>query len=537
MEDPVSTTRASERPGADQAPEGPNRVLAVDDDPGIRHVVKELLRPHGFEVLSVGTGREALIELRRGFRGVVVLDVRLPDLQGPDVFQAMRKFAPENPVIFLTGFGSADLALDSIRRGAFEFLDKDSLGNRLVGTVRNAFARLESEAPPKPEEPAGPAHFPEIITGSPQMAAVFRTLNNAIASNVTVLISGESGTGKELIARAIHSHGTRATGPFVAINCAGIPENLLEAEIFGYERGAFTGAHSRKPGKFELADGGTLMLDEIGEMHPSLQAKLLRLIQDGEYQRLGGTETLHADVRVLSATHRDLEAEVKAGRFREDLYFRLAVFTVYIPPLRERVGDVPLLVDSFVERFAEREGKQIEGVDRTAMELLKSYTYPGNVRELENVLSYAVVSAKGPVLAIVDLPPNFLHAVSVHRREHVRRPVGALPGPPVVYIPKDGKGGADQGATVPVPPEGSRVAHRRLTPASLPAFVGPVRPGPILPPARPADTPFPTLGELEKKHIRAAMERADGNKTEAARLLGISRVTLYRKLKDLDLGG
>jgi len=500
-------------------------------------VVKELLRPHGFEVLSVGTGREALIELRRGFRGVVVLDVRLPDLQGPDVFQAMRKFAPENPVIFLTGFGSADLALDSIRRGAFEFLDKDSLGNRLVGTVRNAFARLESEAPPKPEEPAGPAHFPEIITGSPQMAAVFRTLNNAIASNVTVLISGESGTGKELIARAIHSHGTRATGPFVAINCAGIPENLLEAEIFGYERGAFTGAHSRKPGKFELADGGTLMLDEIGEMHPSLQAKMLRLIQDGEYQRLGGTETLHADVRVLSATHRDLEAEVKAGRFREDLYFRLAVFTVYIPPLRERVGDVPLLVDSFVERFAEREGKQIEGVDRTAMELLKSYTYPGNVRELENVLSYAVVSAKGPVLAIVDLPPNFLHAVSVHRREHVRRPVGALPGPPVVYIPKDGKGGADQGATVPVPPEGSRVAHRRLTPASLPAFVGPVRPGPILPPARPADTPFPTLGELEKKHIRAAMERADGNKTEAARLLGISRVTLYRKLKDLDLGG
>jgi two-component system response regulator AtoC len=486
-------------------------VLLVDDDIFVVGVVEKILRPHGFSVESAGGGEEAIKRVRDGFRGVVVLDRILPDIDGTELLPAFGVICPGNPVIFLTGHGSVDLAVDSIRDGAFEFLDKSELMDRLLPSVEAAAARFREQEESERLLQRGLVHtsFREIITESREMQAVFRALRNALESNVTVLIQGESGTGKELVARAVHDYGPRSKGPFLALNCAGIPENLLEAEIFGYERGAFTGAQSRKPGKFEAAQEGTLLLDEVGDMHPALQAKLLRLLQSGEFQRLGGVETLYADVRVLSSTNRNLEREIETGDFRRDLYYRLAVFTVYLPPLRERKGDIRVLAEHFLREFAEKESKLVEGIDRNAMLLLESYAFPGNIRELQNILTYAVISSRGKMLTIADFPPNFLRAVSLHRKasKHPLRHNIVLPEPPVVYMPDRaeivGRGHevvAEEEASV----EGSL---SRVSPEH-----------------------FPSLAELELSHIEKALRLCRGNKSAAARMLGISRVTLYRKL-------
>ncbi|MFT7622859.1 MAG: two-component system response regulator AtoC, partial [Myxococcota bacterium] len=311
---------------------------------------------------------------------------------------------------------------------------------------------------------------------------VMRALENAFTSSVPVLIHGESGTGKELAARAIHNQGPRKDFPFVAMNCAGIPEALLEAELFGHERGAFTGAVSRRLGVFEQAQGGTLFLDEIGDLHPSLQAKLLRVLQSKQFKRVGGNSTLTADVRVLAATNRDLEQEVEEGRFRPDLYYRLAVYTVLLPPLRDRAGDVPYLVVYFLTRCADRENKEIVGADPEVLELLELHDYPGNVRELENIISYAVVSARDEVLSIADLPPGFLRAVA--RKQKLVD--------------------ADRGTATPADEDTG-------------------------------EGPFATLAAHEKKHIANALLRARGNKTRAAHMLGVSRMRLYRKIAEYGL--
>ena len=477
----------------------PRRVMVVDDDPIVCAVVHELLTDRGFEVSQAGTAAEALDPTRGGFQGVVVLDMWLPDASGSEVFRRMREIAPDNPVIFLTGFGSTDLALESIRDGAFEFLEKANLTERLVATVESAFASL-TLAPPGQDSadddagwcPAG------IVTSSPEMRSVLRALRNAVDSKVTVLIRGESGTGKELIAKAIHEEGPRRTGPFVSINCASIPESLLEAEMFGYERGAFTGAAARKLGRFELADRGTLFLDEIGEMHPALQAKLLRVIQERQFQRLGGVTTQHVDVRILSATHRNLEEEVASGRFREDLYYRLAVYSIHLPPLRERTGDVELLTQHFARKIARREGRPARALDERVLELFRDYSWPGNVRQLDNIVAYALVTAKGPVVTVADLPRHFLDAVALDRR-------------------------SDDGSVGVAPPP--------LAPAARAA--GTATPAP---PAAPSLDTFPTLAQAESQHIRAALLLCEGNKSRAARLLDISRTTLYRKAEELDLG-
>ena len=452
------------------------RVLTVDDDPAIRELVDELLSSVGMQVEQAGTCAEAISRVRDGFRGVVVLDVRLPDGLGPDILPELARHAPENPVIFLTGYGSTTMALESIQGGAFDFIDKTRLVELLIPTVRGAF-RSYAEVTPASVDTS----FDEIVTRSAAMRAVFRSLRHALESKVPVLIRGESGTGKELVSRALHRGSPRRQGPFVAVNCAGIPDTLLEAELFGYERGAFTGAVGRKPGRFDLAQRGTLLLDEIGEMDKSLQAKLLRVLQEGEYQRLGGVETLKADVRLVSATNRDLEEEVARGRFREDLYYRLAVFTVELPPLRDRHGDIPLLVEHFVTKASAVEGKPIARVDKMAMDVLSAYSFPGNVRQLENVIAHAVVTSTGPVIRLADLPQAFLRAAQLER-----------------------------GETTP-PPSPTRQSAPNGSAEETSGY-------------------FPTLAELEKLHIEKAMNRAAGNKAEAARLLGISRMTLYRKL-------
>ncbi|MFT5430616.1 MAG: DNA-binding NtrC family response regulator [Myxococcota bacterium] len=459
------------------------RVLVVDDDPVIALLVEQLLSQHGYDVETVDTGRAALKSVGAGFEGVIVLDVKLPDIDGPSVFRGIRQTSPDCPVIFLTSHATTHLALDSIRGGAFEFIEKTQLHEQLLDTVNNAFDMLAATQSVEENGPIG--SFGGIVTQAREMHGLFRAMKSAFDTSVSVLVYGESGTGKELVSQALHRFGPRAAGPFVAINCAGIPENLLEAELFGYERGAFTGAVSRKAGKFEAAQGGSILLDEIGELQPVLQAKLLRVVQEGEFQRLGGNETIKSNVRIISATNRDLLTEVEAGRFRADLYYRLAVFTIHIPPLRERAGDVSLLVQYFADRAAKREGKVVSEVDPRAMELLRLHDYPGNVRELENIVAYAVVSARSERITISDLPPAFLQAVSRHQE-----------------IEPAGQAGSE-----------------------------PTVPGYAAASATPTAGGFATLAEVERVHIEHALERAGGNRRAAAELLGISRMTLYRKLK------
>jgi DNA-binding NtrC family response regulator len=488
-------------------------VLVIDDDPWIRVLVERLLGARGYAVRSVADGAGALAALNDGFAGVVVLDVNLPDIDGTRLLRQIRLAAPDMPVILLTGQASTDLALDSIRDGAFDFVDKVQLAARLPDAVDHARLQLESAAQSAP--------FAGIVARSASMRGVFRAVQSALPSRVPVLIRGDSGTGKELIARALHVNGPRRDGPFVAVNCAGIPDNLLEAELFGYEKGAFTGATARKLGRFDMARRGTLFLDEIGDMPMGLQPKLLRVLQEGEFVRLGGVETLSADVRVVSATHRDLEEAVAAGRFREDLYYRLSVYTVNLPPLRDRAGDIPELARHFVRVCAAREGKPVFDLDPRVMELLCSYRFPGNVRELENLLAHAVVAARGTLLGIADLPQPFLRAVALERRKPVAHDeahdmdVDARPEPRAL------------------PPE-EPPAHPIV---EVPAYDPPeaARPDPARPAAARAGVPFPTLREVSRQHVVDALRVAAGNKAEAARLLGVSRMTLYRTLKELEV--
>jgi DNA-binding NtrC family response regulator len=479
------------------------RVLVVDDNPFIGRLVRRLLEPTGFGVEVCETGAAALARLGQGFRGVIILDVQLPDAQGPELLPRIREVSTDCPVIFLTGFGTADLALQTLASGAFEFLDKDQdVNHRLLSTVTRAFESLEAvtaDVAPHPAQ-AG-AMFAEIITRARAMRAVFQQLRGAVESNVTVLVRGESGTGKEIVARAIHHYGARRAHAFVAVNCAGIPDTLLESEMFGYERGAFTGATQRKKGCFEVAEGGTLFLDEIGEMPTALQAKLLRVIQEGEFQRLGGTQPIRANVRLLSATNCDLERGVQVGSFREDLYYRLGVYTVHLPPLRERSEDVPLLVDHFVREIAAEQGREVKEVEPRVVEVLSGYSFPGNIRELRNICAHAVVSTRGPRVTLADLPQHFLKAATLERRKMAR--VAPVTTPPAAPSP----------SAVPL---AAAVTTTPSTPATPLSFL--------------------TLRELERVHIQAALLRTHGNKAAAAKLLGVSRMTLYRKLEEHEMG-
>ncbi len=452
-------------------------VLVVDDDPAIRDLVQAMLESRGHRVRHAETCADAR-RRAQDFEGVVVLDVQLPDGLGPDLLPDLKRLAPTSPVVVLTGHGTGDLALSALRAGAFDFLQKGHLAQRLTSTVELAFAEREAFI----AADAAESRFPRILTRSRLMRTKLRALDPAVDSGVPVLVRGESGTGKELVARGLHDSGPRSNGPFIAVNCAGIPDNLLEAELFGYEKGAFTGATRRKPGRFDLARGGTLVLDEIGEMHPRLQAKLLRVLQEGEYQRLGGVENIQADVRVVSATHRDLEAEVAAERFRHDLYYRLAVYTVALPSLRDRAGDVPFLATHFVDRASRRERKRVRDIDPLAVEVLESYRWPGNVRQLENVISHAVVACRDTVLGLADLPESFLRAVQLERADGTPQPVAEAEGPPVS--------------------EGGNIL---------------------------------TLRAVERRHIESVIHLVKGNKTQAARKLGVSRMTLYRKLEEYQL--
>ncbi|AKU91318.1 sigma-54-dependent transcriptional regulator [Vulgatibacter incomptus] len=381
-------------------------VLVVDDDRANLDSVSRIFEKEGLSPRSAYSGEEALAVLQRERIDVLITDLMMPGISGADLLRACRSVSPETEVVLMTAHGTVETAVEAMKDGAYDFLTKPLKKHNLVKSVRKALEKQElvKENRRLRARVAQLSKTGGLVGNSPAFRAIMDIARQAAPSSATILLLGESGTGKELVARAIHDLSTRADAPFVPLNCAAIPESILESELFGYEKGAFTGAAGRKEGRFERAHRGTLFLDEVGEMSPSVQVKLLRAIQEGEIERLGGTQAVKVDVRLVAATNRDLAQDVKEGRFREDLYYRLNVVKIGLPPLRERHGDVPLLSDHFLRAFCEKNGKTILGFTKAAMEAMERYGWPGNVRELENAIERAVVLSRGEIVDLVDLP-------------------------------------------------------------------------------------------------------------------------------------
>jgi DNA-binding NtrC family response regulator len=381
-------------------------VLVAEDDRAIREGIAAALRQDQFEVRAVGNGHEALRALLDEPPDVVVTDVRMPGLDGFALLDHVRVAQPETIVILVTAFGTIDSAVEAVKKGAYDYLTKPIHVDRLSLLIHKALrARdLGRENRELRRQLGERSSLRNIVGRSPRMLTLLAAVEQVAATDATVLLRGESGTGKELLAQALHYGGKRAAGPFVGISCAALPETLLEDELFGHERGAFTGADRRRIGRFEQAHDGTLFLDEIGDVSQATQAKLLRVLEDRSFQRVGGTETVRADVRLIAATNKDLEELVAQGTFRQDLYYRIKVVSLRIPPLRERSEDIPLLINHFLGLFSERHGRAIKGVDPSAMRTLTAYPWPGNVREVKNCIEEMIVLARADVLTERDLP-------------------------------------------------------------------------------------------------------------------------------------
>ena len=449
-------------------------ILLIDDDPAlIPRQVRQAFPAHTHCVVVARTGAEGLARVRTDLPDVILLDLRLPDQSGLEIYQAIRQVDGRIPVIFITLARSADSAIEAMRQGAYDYLFKPLDLQELRRVVNGALEvgrRMRrpaavAETPPDPD-------FPGAIVGTcPAMREVYKSIGRVAAQNLPVLITGESGTGKELVARAIYQHGPRARAPYRALNCAAIPESLLESELFGHERGAFTGADRKRIGKFEQCNGGTLFLDEVGDMAETVQAKMLRLLQEQEFERVGGNELVRTDVRLIGATHRDLKAWSAEGKFRPDLYYRLSVVTIHLPPLRERGDDLSLLVQLFLRRYNMELGREVREVAPEVMNRFRSYPWPGNVRELQSVLQQALLRTSGTVL-ISEFLPNDL-------------------------LPETQTGAASDTGT-------------RYRPGS-------------------------TLADLEREAIQQCLLQTGGHRRRAADLLGISTRTLLRKIREYNL--
>ncbi|HEY2408185.1 MAG TPA: sigma-54 dependent transcriptional regulator [Polyangiaceae bacterium] len=388
------------------------RVLVVDDEENLRLVLRTLLRRHGYEVETASSGEEALGLVDSFGPDVVLTDVRMPKMGGLDLLSTLKAKGNDATVIVMSAYGNMDLAIDAMKAGAYDYVQKPFKPDEVVLALRKAEERelLRRENRQLRDEIRKEHKFEDILAKSQKMVDIFRTISKIAEYKTTVLVTGESGVGKELVARAIHRRSSRRGGPFVAVNCGAIPENLLESELFGHKKGAFTDAVQDRRGLFEEADGGSLFLDEIGELPLGLQVKLLRVLEDEKIRRVGDTRDMKVDVRIITATHRDLMAETKAGRFREDLFYRLNVLPIHVPSLRERREDIPLLIDHFVTRNNARLGTQIRGMDTEARRLLYEYAWPGNVRELENTVERAMVLAEGDQIVASDLPDRVREA-------------------------------------------------------------------------------------------------------------------------------
>jgi len=384
------------------------RILVVDDEPSMRELLAIVLKREGYEVVLAESGREAVAALERHPFDLLVSDIKMPDMSGVDVLRAAKTIDRDILGIMVTAFASTDTAVEALRLGAYDYVSKPFNVEELKDRIRKALERrtleLENLAL---KRTLGAAHqFSNIIGRSEPMLALFRLIEAVAATSSTILVTGESGTGKELVARALHVNSLRRDRPFVALNCGALPETLLESELFGHMRGSFTGAVANKKGLIEVADRGTVFLDEIGEMSPMMQVKLLRVLQDRRFRRIGGIEEVEADVRFIAATNRDLAQWVTDGKFREDLYYRINVIPVHLPPLRERREDIPLLAAHFLERFRSQMAKSVSSISAEAMRELEQYDWPGNIRELENVIERAVALERTPAVLPESLPPT-----------------------------------------------------------------------------------------------------------------------------------
>ncbi len=495
-------------------------VLIVEDDRDVSSLIEKLLTREGHRCVKVQSAYEAQVAVRAMPPGVVLLDLSLPDSQDLELLRKLLTIEPRHRVIIMTAYDNLDIVIGATQAGAFDFITKGpDLTERVRVTVRNAFAAIAQEVHVThlATSLARRDRYSALISHSSAMEPVRAAIDRLSHSRVNVLISGQSGTGKEVVARTIHDSGPRAQGPFVAINCAGIPDTLLESELFGYERGAFTGAQNRKIGKFEAASGGTLFLDEIGEMSLPLQAKLLRVLQDGRFERLGGNTLVQTDSRIIAATNRELLGMVRGGTFREDLFYRLAVFTLTLPPLQERKGDIPLLVEHFVKQSAREESKAIKGVTPEVMRLFESHPWPGNVRQLQNIIARSALQCDTETIALRDLPASFVQellplAPTADASGHTPRHLETVPAPTAAALhDHDVSAQLRQGSLAD-----------RLNAALEFAF--------------PSKDLLPTVEDLERAGIRLAMRRLEHNMQLTALRLNISRATLYRRMDQNETG-
>ena len=467
------------------------RILVVDDEEMIRIAFETFLKDEGYVSLSTGDADSAMVQIKEHRPDIVFLDYRLPGRDGLDLLKEIRSAEPDAAVVFMTAFGAMDVAIKAMQLGAYEYLGKPLDLKKVHAIIKRILqGKKDLELTEKDVTPANPAALGQIIGNSPAMQEVFKMIGLLTTQDVTVLITGESGVGKEMVARAIHENSPRKHKPFVAVNCGAMPENLLEAEMFGYEKGAFTSAENRKPGKFEIAGGGTIFLDEIGEMQFSLQVKLLRVLQEKVFERIGGNTPIQADARIIAATNKDLFKEVVAGRFRKDLFYRIHLINVHLPPLRERREDIGLLVDHFIQKGSVDLGRTIRGVTREAMERLAGYDWPGNVRELENQIKRAMVISRENVL------PEYAFELNLDY---------------------------PQGTT-------DDSAIQRLDMAVRNQFE-------MLLKSKESDQAIfgDVIGSVEKILIKEALDRTNHNQAHAAQLLGLHRSTLRKKCKDHDI--
>jgi DNA-binding NtrC family response regulator len=464
-------------------------LLLIDDDAVfVPEQVREAFPAPEYRVSVAESGSHGVEHVRRAAPDVILLDLHLPDRPGLDVYRSIRAIDARIPVIFITAAKTAEAAIEAVKHGAFDYLHKPLDVGRLQLVVAEALEVARMRLPVRLSDATpGPANDGTMLGASARMLEIYKAIGRVAAQDVTVLITGESGTGKELVARAIYQHSARAKGPFLALNCAAIPENLLESELFGHERGAFTGADRRRIGKFEQCNGGTVLLDEIGDMPMKLQAKILRLLQDQTFERLGGNETIRTDVRLIAATHRDLKVRAAEDKFRPDLYYRLGVFTIHLPPLRERSDDLPMLTQHYLRRFSTEFGREVREISPDALARLSAYSWPGNIRELQSVLRQALLRASGTVLLPAFLPE--------------------LPG---VSTPPRHSPISEQSFDL------ERFIRQRLSPTS-------------------SDLAGETHREVDRILMSIALEYTHGNHREASRLLGISRQTMRMRLRSLGL--
>ncbi|MGQ9638698.1 MAG: sigma-54-dependent transcriptional regulator, partial [Thermodesulfobacteriota bacterium] len=451
------------------------KIMIIEDEPLMRITIQDSLEAEGYDVSIAETGQKGLSIFRKNMSDILITDLKLPDTDGLQILNEVKQMNPETQVIMITAYGSIDSAVTAMKEGASDYLTKPFSMDELLLIIKRLIRikQLEEEnirLKEKVEERFG---LEGLIGKSPQMQKIYDLIETVSQTDTTILIQGESGTGKEMVANAIHIKSLRKNGPFIKVNCSALPETLLESELFGHEKGAFTGAIRQRKGRFELAHEGTLFLDEVGEISPIVQVKLLRALQERQFERVGGTKTISVDVRLICATQRDLKEEIKKGTFREDLYYRLNVVPIFLPPLRERKEDILLLTEYFINKFAKKMGKEILGLSEEAKNLLLKYHFPGNIRELENMIERAVALLKGKIIQATDLPEEVM------------------------------------GQEAPIQEICKKIEGPKPLAQAIKLF--------------------------EKEYIQNVLEKTKGKKGQAAELLEISRKTLWEKIKELKI--